>query len=283
MRDFEGGLAVITGGASGIGRALADAFAGVGMRLLIADVETTALEQAVAELRAAGADVRGQVTDVASAEAVEALAAEAGEVDVLCANAGVMQPLGPIWERPLVDYEWVFGVNTWGVVHCARSFVPRMLERRRPAHIVITASMSGLTVVPGTGPYQMSKHAAVGLAETLFHELTDSPIGVSVLCPGYVPTRIVEAERNRPASLRADGAPEPRPMSGGWSGATRALQATAIEPVEIAARVLAAVREERFWILTHASALQRVEAHVESILKGTNPRIETGLPPDKSE
>ncbi|MEE2664978.1 MAG: SDR family NAD(P)-dependent oxidoreductase [Myxococcota bacterium] len=283
MRDLEGGLAVITGGASGIGRALADVFAQAGMRLLIADIEPAALDSAVAALRGSGVDAHGQVTDVASPGAVEALAAAAGEVDVLCANAGVMQPVGPIWERPLADYEWVLGVNTWGVVHCVRSFVPRMLERRRPAHIVITASMSGLTVVPGNGPYQMSKHASLALAETLFHELADTPIGVSVLCPGFVPTRIAEAERNRPAGLRADGAPAARPMSGGWSGATEALQATAVEPSEIAARVLEAVREERFWILTHRNARQRVAARLERILDGTDPRIDHGLGAEEDE
>ncbi len=213
MRDFEGGLAVITGGASGIGRALANAFADAGMRLLIADLEANALNRAVAELRDSGADARGRLIDVASPDAIEDLAVAAGDVDVLCANAGVMQPLGPIWERPLADYEWVFGVNTWGVVHCVRSFVPRMLERDRPAHIVITASMAGLSVVPGNGPYQMSKHATLALAETLFHELSDTPIGVSALCPGFVATRIMEAERNRPEGLQAADAPPARPMS----------------------------------------------------------------------
>ena len=194
-----------------------------------------------------------------------------------------MQPPGPIWERPLADYEWVFGVNTWGVVHCARSFVPRMLERGGPAHIVFTASMSGLSVVPGNGPYQMSKHATLALAETLFHELSDTPIGVSALCPGWVPTRITDAERNRPEALRADGAPAPRSMSGGWSGPTAALQATAVEPRDIAARVLEAVREERFWILTHANAGQRVAARFEPILQGTNPRVEQALAGRESE
>lgn len=221
MRDLKGGLAVITGGASGIGRALADSFAAAGMRLLIADLEAAALDRCVAELCDSGVDARGQVTDVASPEAIEALAAAAG-VDLLCANAGVMLPFGPIWERPQADFEWVFGVNTWGVLHCARSFVPRMLERGRPAHIVITVSMAGLSVIPGNGPYSMSKHATLALAETLFHELRDTPIGVSALCPGYVPTRIAEAERNRPEDLRAADSPAARPMSGGWSAATEA-------------------------------------------------------------
>ncbi len=286
MHDFEGGLAVITGGASGIGRALADSFGAAGMRLLIADLEAAALDRCVAELCDSGIDARGQVTDVASPEAIEALAATAGDVDVLCANAGVMQPFGPIWERPQADFDWVFGVNTWGVLHCARSFVPRMLEHGCPAHIVITASMAALSVIPGNGPYQMSKHATLALAETLFHELRETPIGVSALCPGYVPTRIAEAERNRPENLRAADAPAARTMSGGWSAATEAPPATTDAPSEeaapamevvaaseVAAHVLEAVREDRFWIFTHANATQRAAARLEPILNGTEPVI----------
>ena len=139
-------------------------------------------------------------------------------VHLLFANAGVMQDVGPTWERPLEDFDWVFGVNLWGPLHCVRSFVPRMLERGEPAHVVITASMSGLTVVPGNAAYQMSKHGTVALAETLYQELVDTPVGVSVLCPGYVETGITRSDRNRPEALRNAEAPPPRAMAGGWTG-----------------------------------------------------------------
>ncbi len=276
-------MAVVTGGASGIGRALADRLAAEGMKLVLADVEATALERAVAELESAGAEALGVPTDVSSPADVEALADAAwsrfGGVSLLCANAGVMQDVGPVWERPLEDFAWVFGVNLWGPVHCVRSFLPRMLASKEPGHVVITGSMSGLTVVPGNGVYQMSKHATVALAETLFHELGDTPIGVSVLCPGFVQTGILSSDRNRPDALRSGDAPPPRAVAGGWTGdASDALQAIAMPPGQVADQVVAAVREERFWILTHADAVERVRSRFESIIEGHNPKLDPSAP-----
>ena len=270
-------VAVVTGGASGIGLGLALRFARAGLRIILADVEQAALDRAARQVAALGVDVLGVRTDVSSAESVEGLAEQAmdrfGGVDVLCANAGVMQALGPVWERPVEDFEWVFGVNLWGPIHCVRSFVPRMLAKGSPGHVVITASMSGLTVVPGNAAYQISKHGAIGLAETLCLELEDEPVGVSVLCPGFVPTGILTSDRNRPNDLRNETAPPARPMAGGWTGdATEGLRAIARSPEEIADRVFEAIRGDQFWILTHENARERIRTRMETILEGRNPR-----------
>jgi NAD(P)-dependent dehydrogenase (short-subunit alcohol dehydrogenase family) len=283
MQEIRDRVAVVTGAASGIGLALAERLADEGARLMLADVETEALAAAVARLEQRGAEVRGQRTDVSSAESVEALAEatldQLGPTELLFANAGVIQAMGPLWERPIEDYEWVLGVNLWGPIHCVRSFVPRMLEAGRPAHVVITASMSGLSVVPGNGPYQISKHGAVALAETLRLELEDGPIGVSCLCPGFVRTGILQAERNRPERLRRDDAPPERPIAGGWTGApTDALQAIARSPREVAERVIAALREDRFWILTHDDAEARLRSRFQALLEGRNPELDPSAP-----
>lgn len=283
MQDLRDRVAVVTGAASGIGRALAGRLASEGAKLVLSDVEGPSLETAVAELESAGASVIGVRADVSSAQEVEALAARAtehfGGVQLVFANAGVMQELGPAWERPLEDFEWVFGVNVWGPIHCVRSFVPAMLSSGAPGHVVITASMSGLTVVPGNAAYQMSKHAAVGLAETLYHELSDSPVGVSVLCPGFVQTGIITSDRNRPDALRNANAPPPRPMAGGWTGdATDALKAIAVPAEDVAALVVDAVRTRRFWILTHDNAAERVRSRFEAILDGRNPSLDPSAP-----
>lgn len=168
MENLTNRVAVITGAASGIGRALAERLASEGARLVLSDVEAPALEETVSAVTASGADAIGIVSDVSKPESVEALAEAAdarfGGVDLVFANAGVMQEVGPSWERPVEDFAWVFGVNLWGPVHCVRSFVPRMLASGAPGHVVITASMSGLTVVPGNAAYQISKHGAVALA-----------------------------------------------------------------------------------------------------------------------
>ncbi len=206
MKDFAGKVAVVTGGASGIGRALVDRFAREGMKVVIADVEQSALDRAVNELRGQNHEVIGVLTDVSRAESVEALAhrtVEAfGKVHVLCNNAGVLggRP-GPIWEATLKDWQWILGVNVWGVVHGLHTFVPIMLAQDEEGWIVNTASMGGL--VPGTGVYGVSKHAVVALSEALYSGLktSEAKVGCSVLCPIFIKTRIIEASRNRPAEL----------------------------------------------------------------------------------
>ncbi len=283
MENLTNRVAVITGAASGIGRALAERLASEGARLVLSDVEAPALEETVSAVTASGADAIGIVSDVSKPESVEALAEAAdarfGGVDLVFANAGVMQEVGPSWERPVEDFAWVFGVNLWGPVHCVRSFVPRMLANGAPGHVVITASMSGLTVVPGNAAYQISKHGAVALAETLYHELLDTPLDVSVLCPGYVATGITHSDRNRPEALRSDDAPPPRAMAGGWTGKpTDALKAIAVPADDVADRVVRAIRDRRFWIFTHENADARLRSRFDAILEGRNPSLDPSAP-----
>ena len=214
MQDFAGKVAVVTGGASGIGLGLARRFGAEGMRVVIGDIEEGPLAAAVAELSDAGVEVEGVVTDVSDAAQVQALAdaavARFGGVHVVCLNAGVGSG-GLSWETTTDTWEWVLGVNLWGVINGIRSFVP-LLMQQDAGHIVNTASVAGLVAGPFMGPYNASKHAVVALSETLLHELAMSAghVHVSVLCPGWVNTRIGESGRNRPGAAES-GAPTPRP------------------------------------------------------------------------
>src|SRR5947209_4283023 len=211
MKDFQGKVAVVTGAASGIGRALAGKSAQEGMKVVLADIEEDALRQAEEELKASGADVLAVRTDVSKAEEVEALAQQAfdryGAVHLLFNNAGVGTGL-TVWESSLADWQWVLGVNLWGVIHGIHFFVPRMLAQDSEGHIVNTASSAGLISSSGLGIYKVSKHGVVTLSETLALELAGqgARIKASVLCPEWVNTRIMDSERNRPQALQ--NAPE---------------------------------------------------------------------------
>jgi NAD(P)-dependent dehydrogenase (short-subunit alcohol dehydrogenase family) len=218
MKDFKDRVAVITGAASGIGWALAEQCAREGMKVVLADVEPEALAKAEASLKAGGASALAVRTDVSRAGDVEALAHKTleafGAVHLLCNNAGVAT-IGCIWESTLADWEWVVGVNLWGVIHGVRAFVPHMLAQDTECHIVNTASMSGLVSMPGSGAYNVTKHGVVTLSETLHREFAErgAKVKVSVLCPGIVNTRILESARNRPKHLateRADPVTEAR-------------------------------------------------------------------------
>jgi len=252
MRELSGRVAVVTGGASGIGLGLASAFAAEGMKVVIGDIEEPALADAVAKLEASGADVLGVRTDVSDDGSVAALAAAAvdrfGAIHVACNNAGVGGG-GLSWEAPLSTWEWVLGVNMWGVIHGIRAFVPILMQQDE-AHIVNTASIAGLAAGPFMGPYNASKHAVVALSETLFHEMamTAPQVKVSVLCPGWVRTRIADSARNRQDGDANDPTDAP----------ARLLLQSVIErgmpPEELAAIVLDAIRAEQFWILPHDDA-----------------------------
>ena len=246
MDELSGRVAVVTGAASGIGRAIAERLAGAGMQLVLADVEDGPLRAATDELAAGGVEVLAVPTDVTVAAAVDDLAAAAyarfGAVHVVCNNAGVVT-FGPCWEQTVEDWTWVLGVDLWGVVHGVRAFVPRMLAGGEPGHVVNTSSIAGLLAMPGIAPYDVAKAGVVALSEALHQELRQagSPIGVSVLCPGVVPTRISESGRNRPGGGAAPDDIETQ----------REPPPTARTADEIAADVHDAIVADRFWIVTH--------------------------------
>jgi NAD(P)-dependent dehydrogenase (short-subunit alcohol dehydrogenase family) len=252
IEDVEGKVAVVTGGASGIGLGMARAFADAGMRVVLADVDDERLEAAARAIADRGAEVLALRTDVSDAAAVDALASATvdrfGAVHLLCNNAGVFT-IGYQWETSLEDWTWVVGVNLMGVVHGVRAFVPRMLAGGEPAHVVNTASMAGLMTAPLSGSYNATKHAVVGLSKNLRAELriARSAIGVSVVCPGEVSTNIVENLRARYA-----GEDPPAVVQAAMDRLTSRLEVGM--SIEDAGRtVLDAVRTGRFWVLLNAA------------------------------
>lgn len=288
MRDFAGKVAVVTGAASGIGLALGRRFAAAGMTVVLADIEPTALADAARAVGAAGVETLAVRTDVAKPADVEALAARTldafGAVHVLCNNAGVAVS-GPTWLQTQSDWEWVLGVNLWGVVHGVRVFTPIMLAQGAEAHIVNTASMAGMTCTPGMSIYNVAKHGVVALSETLHHELSmlGSPVKVSVLCPGFVNTRILDSARNRPAHL-ADAAPE-MPEKAETEQAVRQLLASGLPPEQVADCVFDAIRTERFYVFPNREWKERIRVRMEDILAERNPtplNVEALLNPAKA-
>lgn len=273
MEELAGKVAVVTGGASGIGLAMATAFAAEGMRLVLADIEEETLERAAAGLAESGAEVATVVADVSDADQVDGIRDAAvdrfGAVHVVCNNAGVSSG-GPIWETTEAEWRWVLGVNLWGVIHGVRSFTPLLIEQGE-GHIVNTASMAGLTSMPFVGPYNVSKHGVVTLSETLFADLAmtgNSGVGVSVLCPGWVKTRIHEAGRNRPAE--AGGPPV---EADGVTSYVAGLIETGHDPADVAALVVDAVRNRHFYVLTHPDWNPMITRRTERIVAGLEPRV----------
>ena len=274
MEGLNGRNAVVTGAASGIGRALATRFAAAGMRVVMADIEEPALMSAADELAAGGAEVLPVATDVSDGESVDALAraAEAayGPVHLLCNNAGVGAG-GLLSDLTTADWEWVLGVNLWGVIHGVRAFLPGMLAHGEAGHIVNTASLAGHVAGPFMAPYSASKFAVVALSETLYHEMTmaQAAIGVSVLCPGWVNTNIHRSERNRPEVLGGgDGGDDPR------AGLLAAVLESGLAPAQVAELVEGAVRDGRFYVFTHPEMMPAVAARAERILAGENPSMQ---------
>jgi NAD(P)-dependent dehydrogenase (short-subunit alcohol dehydrogenase family) len=280
MQDLQGKVAVVTGGASGIGLGLARRFAGEGMRVVLADVEPAALDKATGELADEfGADsVVGVLTDVRDDEAVDALAAATfdrfGAAHVLCNNAGVGVG-GLAWNVPPDRWRWAVDVNLLGVARGIRAFVPRMIEQGE-GHVVNTASAAGILTGPGMAPYFATKHAVVALSESLYFDLqlTGVPIGVSVLCPEWVRTNIADSERNRPA----DVAPAETTVVSGIevdADMVRALIQGLIDggmdPADVAAQVVDAVRTGRFWVLTHPTTVESARQRWDAIAANAQP------------
>ncbi|HUU72241.1 MAG TPA: SDR family oxidoreductase [Burkholderiales bacterium] len=271
MKDFKDRVAVVTGGASGLGRAMAWRFAREGMKIVLADIEQTTLDASLAEFRQAGHDAVAVRCDVSRADDVEALAEKSlaafGGIHIVCNNAGVA-PGGVIWEHSVKDWEWAMGPNVWGVIHGIRVFTPILLKQDVDAHIVNTASVAGLLTLPGMGLYCVTKHAVVSMSECLHHDLvacTDK-VRCSVLCPAYVPTRIAESERNRPEHLRDDREKSEEQLRR-EEGLRHAVESGKISAEQVADAVLDAVRERRFYILTHQRIKPAIETRMQDILQ----------------
>lgn len=277
MREFQDRVAVVTGGGSGIGAALCRRWAAAGMKVVVADIDLAAAEQVSAALRAARHTAIAAKVDVSRAAEVEQLAVLAyrtyGSVDLLCNNAGIV-PSGryrPIWEYPLEDWQWALDVNLMGVVHGIRSFVPRMLAQNTPSHIVNTASVAGLVSGAGSPVYSAAKHAVVRATEALYASLRDlgAPIGVTMLCPGLVNTRIYESERNRPENLRpASGAAAEIPE---LQAVAAELYTQALSPDAVAEQVFDAVNADRLYQITSDQFDDAIRDRADAMLARRNP------------
>jgi NAD(P)-dependent dehydrogenase (short-subunit alcohol dehydrogenase family) len=281
MKDFQGRTAVITGAASGFGLECSRLAARAGMNVVMADVQPDALELSAREIQGLGAKVLSRRLDVSQAEQMQALAeavkARFGVPNFVFNNAGVASG-GLVWENSLKDWEWVLGVNLWGVVHGVRSFTPMMLEAAKgdpsyEGHIVNTASMAGLLNPPNMGVYNVSKHAVVALSETLYQDLalvTDQ-VHAHVLCPFYVQTGIHASARNRPAAMQDPNAPPTKSQLIAQAMTDKATSGGRVTAADVAAKVFDALRENRFYIYSHPKALGTVQARLEDVVLGRNP------------
>jgi NAD(P)-dependent dehydrogenase (short-subunit alcohol dehydrogenase family) len=267
MQLQAGQVAVVTGGASGIGRAMVDAFAARGLNIVLADIEAQALEVAAAEVEAAsGVQTMRAVVDVRNLEQLQQLAIDTierfGRIDVVCNNAGVIGHQAPIWEQESKDWDWVLGVNLMGVANGIRAFVPHLVAQNS-GHVVNTASIAGLLAIPrgGNGPYTASKFAVVGMSEMLREELDhDAPaVGVTVICPGPVNSRIRDSDRNRPAELAIADAPDP--STSRFMAANLMIEATTVADL-----VVQAIESDKFYLLTNTESADDVRARVDRLL-----------------
>ena len=278
MKDFRDKVAVVTGSAGGIGRGLAERCVTEGMKVVLADIEEDALKDTEAYLKKRGGDVIAAVTDVSRPEQMQRLAdltiETYGGVHLLCNNAGVGAG-GLIREHALADWEWVIGVNLWGVIYGVHMFLPIMLKQDTECHIVNTASVEGLWSRLRGGSYQVSKHGVVALSEVLKMEMAfeETKVGVSVLCPGAVNTGIINSGRNRPAHLQnpPESIPEITPEMERRIAQIRQAFENGMDPLEVADYVFKAVREDQFYILTHPELNDRVEKRIGRILTGGVP------------
>ena len=280
MKNFNGKVAVITGAASGLGLEFANRAAALGMQLVLADVDQDGLDKARAELEGGGATVLAMPCDVRKGVQVQALAdaamAQFGAVHLVFNNAGVGSG-GLIWENSEADWEWVLGVNLWGVIHGVRIFTPLMLEcaARDPSfegHIVNTASMAGLLNAPAMGVYNVSKHAVVSLSETLYHDLqlVGAPIGASVLCPYFVPTGISQSHRNRPLDVKMTAGPTASQVAA-QAMTSKAVESGKVSAFDVARLTFEAIADGQFYIYSHPAALGNVAERMDQIVHQRNP------------
>ena len=275
MKQFKDKVAVITGGASGIGLALARRAAAEGMKLVLADIEDGALAAAAAELKAAGAKVLTVKTDVSRAEAVENLAAQTlqafGGAHLVFNNAGVGGVRVKTWQATAKDWEWVLGVNVWGVIHGVRVFTPVMLRQGDECHIVNTASAAGFVSMASTAPYAVSKHSVVTLSEVLYHDLKadNAKVGVSVLCPAWVGTNIWNSQRNRPDDLRDHA--ETAEERARREEVKKLLEKGRVTAADVAQMTFEGITNDQFYIFPHPKIRQDIQTRMQDILALRNP------------
>jgi NAD(P)-dependent dehydrogenase (short-subunit alcohol dehydrogenase family) len=275
MQEFKGKVAVVTGAASGIGRGIAERCVREGMKVVLADIDEANLSKAETELKTSGGTLLAVKTDVSQRSDVERLARRAleafGQVHLLCNNAGVAAG-GPPWLATWNDWEWVIGVNLWGVIHGVKIFTPLMMAQNTECHIINTASAAGLTVGGTFAPYSVTKHAVVALSESLYLTLLqrDSLVKVSVLCPGLVRTNIANAERNRPAELRNEPVPITPEVEAGMAAMRAAIEG-GMSPLQVADAVFAAIKKEQFYILPHPEWIEAVQLRTDKLLRRENP------------
>lgn len=279
MKEFKDKVAVVTGAASGIGRAIATHCMNEGMKVVLADIERDALSETEKAMKSVGATVLAVPTDVSKTDDIEALVQKTFEVfesvHLLFNNAGVGVG-GLIWENTIADWKWVLGINLWGVIHGIRIFVPRMIEQNTEGHIVNTASLAGLISAPFQGVYNISKQSVVALSESLYHDLAlvKSKIKVSVLCPGFVKTRVMDCERNRPVELENNPAEvKTRSEFDFIVQNNRKAFLGGVSPDHVANLVFNAIREEKFYIHTHPELKNLIQDRMEDILQERNPKV----------
>ena len=284
MKQIEDRVAVVTGAGSGIGKALAMGFAHQKAKVVLADVQEDALEAAVNDVRATGAQAIGVLTDVTDSDSVARLSSltleRFGEVHILCNNAGVGGG-GFIKNQQLVDWKWVIDVSLWGVIHGIHHFLPHLIKAEE-SHVMSTASVAGLMAVPGLAPYNAAKYGVVAIMETLHHEMErdpDSDVGVSVLCPGTVRTNIATAQRNRPDELKrnkknvdvaATRAPEEARKR---NAAIAAMLEGGMNPDDVAGKVIDAMLDNQFWILSHPEHLEEINHRNQQLANLENPTL----------
>ena len=279
ISDFKGKTAVLTGGASGFGLECARIGASLGMNLVIVDVQADALKQAHDELKSMGATVMAKKVDVSNADAMQGLASAVferfGAPHFVFNNAGVGAG-GLVWENTVEDWEWLLGVNLWGVIHGVRLFTPMMLDAAKQdpnyqAHIVNTASMAGLLTPPNMGIYNVTKHAVVSLTETLYQDLklVSDQVSASVLCPYFVPTGINNSERNRPDALKPQVVTPSQLI--GQAMSNKAVSSGKVSAAQVAQMVFDAMLADQFYIYSHPKALGNAQTRFDAIVQGHNP------------
>ena len=284
MEKFEGGTAVVTGGASGLGLAFAHRFAEAGMNVVLADIEAEPLAMAEASVAAKGVKVMPVRTDVANPEEIEALATKTyerfGKVNILCNNAGIGGSPGNVWELSQKDWEWVIDVDLWSVINGVRSFVPRMIASGEEGHVINTASVAGLVSGAVGGPYTVAKFGVVALSEQLYFELgrAGHKVGVSVLCPGFVNTNIFDSGRNRQAAY-GESDLTPTPEGEQRRAMLNAMRGQMMQPGEIAELVFEAVRTRNLYIVpTGSEALESaVRTRLENVVERRNPEMQVSI------